>query len=122
MNGRTFSSSAFCTFDREYMKSTKVLTESYKYIYIDIFKKYVWMFVYDCLFCQQIYSQHELNWCYPQYYSEHAPTLELWYDFMCFKAEKKPSILAFVASESKSNLTMFPTFLVNKLLCRDVSF
>ena len=80
------------------------------------------IFVCSCLFYQQIDSQHQLKSCYPEYYFEHAPTLELRYIFIRFKAEKMPSVLAFVTCESKSNLTMFRTSLINKLLFRGISF
>ena len=38
--------------------------------------KNVWMFVWGCLFYQQIHSQHQLNLCYVEYSCEHSPWLE----------------------------------------------
>ena len=47
--------------------------------------------------------------------------LDLRYAFTRFKAEKMPSLLLFVACESRSNFTIFPTSLTEKLLFRDMS-
>ena len=42
------------------------------------------------------------------------------YVFTRFEAEKIPSLSAFVACESKSNLTNFSTLLIKKRLFRDI--
>ena len=42
--------------------------------------------------------------------------IDLRYVFTHFKTEKMPSLSAFVAYESKSNLAIFPTSLMKKLL------
>ena len=47
--------------------------------------------------------------------------VDLRYAFLCFKAEKIPSLSVFVACESKSNLTIFSTLVIKKCLCRDIS-
>ena len=44
------------------------------------------------------------------------PTVDLRDVFTCLKAEKMPSPLAFVAYQSKSNLTIFSTSLIKKHL------
>ena len=49
------------------------------------------------------------------------PIVDLRYVFGRFKTEKLPSPLAFVACESKSNLTIFPTSLIKKLLFHEIS-
>ena len=49
------------------------------------------------------------------------PTVDLRYVFKRFKAEKMPSLSAFVAYESRTDLTIFPISLMNKLLFRDIS-
>ena len=54
-------------------------------------------------------------------YSRLFPIVDLRYVFTRFKAEKMPSVLTFVACESKRNLTIFPISLIKKILFRDVS-
>ena len=49
------------------------------------------------------------------------PVVDMRYVIMRFKAEKKPSLSGFVACETKSKLTVFPTSLIKKLLFRDIS-
>ena len=49
------------------------------------------------------------------------PIVDLRYVFIRFKAGKMPSLSAFVACESKTNLTIVPTSLMSKLLFRDIS-
>ena len=56
-------------------------------------EKNVWMFVCGCLFYQQIDLQHQLNWCCPEYYCEHAPTLELRYVFTRFRVALQSFLL-----------------------------
>ena len=84
------------------------------------------MFVCSCLFYQQIHSQHQVNLFYLEQSCEHVPKtracsrlfpiVDLRYVFTRFKAEKVPSISALVAFESKSNLKIFPTSLIKKLV------
>ena len=49
------------------------------------------------------------------------PIVYLRYVFTRFKGEKMPSLLAFVACESKNNLKIFPFSLIKKLLFRYIS-
>ena len=48
--------------------------------------------------------------------------VEVRYVFTRFKAEKMQSVSAFVAFESISNLTIFSTSLIKKLLFREISY
>ena len=49
------------------------------------------------------------------------PIADLRYVLTRFKAEKIPSLSAFVSLESKSNFTIFPTSLIKKSQFRDIS-
>ena len=49
------------------------------------------------------------------------PIVDLRYVFTRFKAKIMLSLSAFVPCKSKSNLTIFPTSLIKKLLFRDIS-
>ena len=49
------------------------------------------------------------------------PIVDLRYVFTRFKAQKMPSLSAFVACESKSNLIIFPASIIKKLLFHDTS-
>ena len=90
-------------------------------------EKNVWIFVYDCLAtfatsakfmllriflwrCTNIRACRRL-----------CPIVDLGYVFTRFETEKMLSRSLFVACESKSNLVIFPTSIIKKLLFRDIS-
>ena len=91
MNGRMLHSSTYHTFDRKY-----------KYM-----KKYLSV---------NLSVNTSIRAC-----SQLFPIVDLRYVLTCFKAEKIPSLWAFVSLESKSNFTIFPTSLIKKSQFRDIS-
>ena len=80
----------------------------------------------ECLFVavfdiKKLILQHQLNRFYLEYYCKHVPGLVfsrlspivvIKYVFKRYKAEKMPSLSAFLVWESKSNLTISPTPLI----------